>query len=207
MHSDILACERSTYPVLLQCLKYPTRDVRPLQLVNKSMCAAFRHFKDQVDEHTAKRERHEAKLAGIEIAMSALDRLVMYNPACEFVRFVIPVERPPTHMQQRMVSSGPLVLAVRVRVIEPAPVHVMDTNMQIPPLHANELSEMWAELERIVNEPAIDLEPRNEGRTVSYSNNISDNSFDSHFFHGSRTFDPAQLATAAALDTTVVEVD
>ena len=57
MHNDILACERSTYPVLLHCLQYLSHDVRRLQLVNKSMCAAFRHFKDQVDEHTAKRQK------------------------------------------------------------------------------------------------------------------------------------------------------
>lgn len=56
MHSDILACERSTYPVLLHCLQYLSHDVRRLQLVNKGMCAAYRHFKDQVDEHTAKRQ-------------------------------------------------------------------------------------------------------------------------------------------------------
>jgi hypothetical protein len=170
MYSDILACERTTYPVLLECLKYPGRDVRPLQLVNKSMCAAYRHFKDQVDEHTAKRERMlhaEAAtlatltLATIEIVMSALDRPLT------FIHFLNPVERPPTHMQQRTASSGALLLAA----------------------------------------PVIDLEPRNEPRMVSYSNNIFDNSFNNSFVRGFRIFNAAQLATGAAVDTAVIEVD
>jgi hypothetical protein len=160
MHSDILACERSTYPVLLECLKYPGRDVRPLQLVNKSMCAAYRHFKDQVDEHTAKRERmlqaEDEMLTGIELAMSEFGR----STAWGFVRFVTPVERPPTHMQLRTASSGPLLLDVPVRAIE----------------------------------------PRNEPRMVSYSNNIFDNSFNDSFIRGFRIFNAAQLATGAEVD-------
>jgi hypothetical protein len=166
MHSDILACERSTYPVLLECLKCLSHDVRPLQLVNKSMCAAFRHFKQQVDEYTAEREQMRQETQ--ELARQLQDLL------CDFSRQFY-VERSPVHMQQRMASSGPLVIALRVRAIEPPPV--------------------------------IDLEPRNEGRTVSYSNNISDNSFINSFASGSRTFDPAQLATGAAVDTAVIEVD
>ena len=78
MHSAILGCERSTYPVLLHCLQNLSHDVRRLQLVNKSMCAACRHFKDQVDEHTAKRQKMlvEANaldvVARLHLAMSSL---------------------------------------------------------------------------------------------------------------------------------------
>ncbi len=164
MHSDILACDRSTYPVLLQCLKHVSHDWRRLQLVNKSMCAAYRHFKEQVDEHTAKRERMlhaeaatlaTVTLATIELVMSALDRPLT------FIHFLNPVERPPTHMQQRTASSGPLLLAMPVR----------------------------------------------EPRMLSYSNNIFDNSFNDSFVRGFRVVDPAQLATGAAVDTAVIEVD
>jgi hypothetical protein len=194
MHSDILACERSTYPVLLQCLKCLSHDVRPLQLVNKSMCAAFRHFKEQVDEHTAKREegrlQSDALLQeALDLVLSAFGRSEMPNPPALFVRFVNPVERPPPHMQQR-------VLAVRARAIEPPPEQPVD-----------ELLETWAQFDRFVNGPAIDLEPRSEPRMVFYSNNILDNSFDDSFVRGFRIFNAAQLADGAAVQTEVVEVD
>ena len=52
---DILACERSAHPVLLYCLQDATHDWRHLQLVNTSMCAAFGHYTEQVEEYTAKR--------------------------------------------------------------------------------------------------------------------------------------------------------
>jgi hypothetical protein len=212
MHSDILACERSTYPVLLHCLKCLSHDVRPLQLVNKSMCAAFRHFKEQVDEHTAKREegrlQSDALLQeALDLVLSAFGRPEMPNPPALFVRFVNPVERPPTHMQQRTASSGSLLLAVPVRAIEPPPVHVIDTNMQIPSMYVDELLETWAQFDRFVNGPEIDLEPRSEQRMVFYSNNILDNSFDDSFVRGFRIFNAAQLATGAAVQTEVVEVD
>jgi hypothetical protein len=78
MHSDILACERSAYPVLLECLKHVSHDWRRLQLVNKSMCAAFRNFKEQVDEYMAEREqmRQEAQelAAMLQAALSNLSR-------------------------------------------------------------------------------------------------------------------------------------
>jgi hypothetical protein len=78
MHSDILACERSAYPVLLECLKHVSHDWRRLQLVNKSMCAAFRHFKQQVDEYTEEREqmRQEAAemMVMVQLALSDLSR-------------------------------------------------------------------------------------------------------------------------------------
>jgi hypothetical protein len=208
MHSDILACERSTYPVLLHCLQSLSHDLRPLQLVNKSMCAAFRHFKEQVDEHTAKREQGRLQAdalfqAGLELVLSAFGRPEMPNPPALFVRFVDPVERPPTHMQQRTGSSGSLLLDVPVRAIEPPPVHV-DTNMQIRSMYVDELLETWAQFDRLVNGPEIDLEPRSEPRMVFYSNNILDNSFDDS---GSRIFNAAQLATGAAVQTEDVQVD
>jgi len=44
MDSDILVCARSEHPVLLHCLQDIRHDWRPLQLVNKSMCAAFKEY-------------------------------------------------------------------------------------------------------------------------------------------------------------------
>ena len=193
MHSDILACERSTYPVLLQCLKYRRHDMRLLQLVNKSMCAAFKHFKEQVDEHQEDRERllqgDALMQVALDFVMSEFGRPAMQNPASAFLRFVNPVERPPTHMQQR-------VLAVRVRAIEPPPEQPVD-----------ELLEMSAQFDRFMNGPEIDLEPRSEPRMVFYSDNIFDNSFNNSFVRGFRIFNAAQLATGAAVQTEVVEVD
>ena len=52
---DILTCERSAHPVVLFCLQDATHEWRHLQLVNSSMCAAFRHYKVQVEEYMAKR--------------------------------------------------------------------------------------------------------------------------------------------------------
>jgi hypothetical protein len=158
------------------------------------MCAAFRHFKEQVDEHTAKREegrlQSDALLQeALDLVLSAFGRPEMPNPPALFVRFVNPVERPPPHMQQR-------VLAVRVRAIEPPHVQPVD-----------ELLETWAQFDRFVNGPVIDLEPRSEPRMVYYSNNILDNSFDDSFVRGFRIFNAAQLATGAAVQTEVVEVD
>ncbi len=58
MASDILVCARSAHPVLLHCLQDIRHDWCPLQLVNKSMCAAFQEYAVQVKEYTAKREHH-----------------------------------------------------------------------------------------------------------------------------------------------------
>ena len=58
MASDILICERSAHPVLLHCLQDFKHEWRPLQLVNKSMAAAFREYAVQVADYTAKREHH-----------------------------------------------------------------------------------------------------------------------------------------------------
>ena len=64
---DILACERSAYPVLLYCLQDATHDWRHLQLVNTSMCEAFGHYTEQVEEYSAKRTAMLRKrLAAIE---------------------------------------------------------------------------------------------------------------------------------------------
>ena len=56
MASDSLVCARSAHPVLLHCLQDIRHDWRLLQLVNKSMCAAFKEYAVQVQEYTAKRE-------------------------------------------------------------------------------------------------------------------------------------------------------
>jgi hypothetical protein len=55
---SILVSERSTHPVLLHCLQDFQHEWRPLQLVNKSMAAAFRQYAVQVAEYTAKHEQH-----------------------------------------------------------------------------------------------------------------------------------------------------
>ncbi len=61
MSSNILVCERSAHPVLMQCLQDTRHDWRPLQLVNKSMFATFRQYAQQVAEYTAKREEYLAQ--------------------------------------------------------------------------------------------------------------------------------------------------
>ena len=136
MHSDILACERSAYPLLLHCLQDLEHDWSHLRLVNKNMCAAFMHYKIKVALHTAKRQR----------------------------------------------------------------------NLR----NVDEKRELWAQFERTLSPdfPLVrGLEQRNEPRTVSYSNNIFDKSFDSPFLRGFRIFNAAPLATGAAVQTEVVEVD
>jgi hypothetical protein len=214
MQSDMLACERSAYPLLLHCLQDLEHDWSHLRLVNKNMCAAFMHYKIKVALHTAKRQRHMRKQAADKAAKQAADkagdlryrqesRMIcglldnfdtcdrdffrgfrIFHPVdelrevwAEFERtvspdfplptgtfagpFVRPVERPPTHMQQRIASPGPLLLAMPVR----------------------------------------------EPHAVSYSNNIFDNSFNDSFVRGFRIFNAAPLATGAAVHTPVIEVD
>ena len=59
MRRDILVCERSAHPVLLFCLQDTTHDWRRLQLVNTSMCSAFREYKTQVEEYMSKRKMRQ----------------------------------------------------------------------------------------------------------------------------------------------------
>ena len=59
MRSDILVCERTAHPVFLFCLQDETHDWRRLQLVNTTMCAAFRQYKAQVAEYMVKHELHK----------------------------------------------------------------------------------------------------------------------------------------------------
>jgi hypothetical protein len=162
MHSDILACERSAYPVLLECLKHVSHDWRRLQLVNKSMCAAFRHFKEQVDEYTAEREqmRQEAQEMAVMVQLALSD------------------------LRRRCTDNGPT------------------------------LNEMWADFERFTG---IDMQHRRAGNEVTgirmppvivsvhhrYANNV----FLPSFVGGFRVIGPAQLATGAAGQTEVLEVD
>ena len=109
MQSTILACERSTYPVLLQCLQYLSHDVRRLQLVNKSMCAACRHFKDQVDEHTAKRQK-------MLVEANALDVVARLHLAMSRLRM-----QPASQSQSmtEMWAAFERVVTPELRVIEP----------------------------------------------------------------------------------------
>ena len=115
MHNDILACERSTYPVLLHCLQCLGHDVRRLQLVNKSMCAAFRHFKDEVDMHTAKRQQ-------MLVEANALDVVARLHLAMSNLRM-----QPASHMQPasqsqsmtEMWAAFERVVTPELRAIEP----------------------------------------------------------------------------------------
>jgi hypothetical protein len=70
MTSAILACERTTHPVLLHCLQNLDHDWRRLQLVNSAMCSAFRLHKHQVATHTVRREQldHECVTLCADIA-------------------------------------------------------------------------------------------------------------------------------------------
>ena len=70
MSSAILACERTTHPLLLHCLQDLDHDWRRLQLVNTAMAAAFRLHKNEVEKHTAKREqlRQDCAIMSLELA-------------------------------------------------------------------------------------------------------------------------------------------
>jgi len=67
-----LACERTAHPLLLHCLQDFNHDWRRLQLVNKTMCAAFRLHKDEVEKHTAKREHLRQDCAIMSAQLAAL---------------------------------------------------------------------------------------------------------------------------------------
>ncbi len=85
MASDILVFERSAHPVLLHCLQDIRHDWRPLQLVNKSMCAAFQQYAVQVAEYTAKREHHlevrEHCMKMKALCDAALEKINMHGSA------------------------------------------------------------------------------------------------------------------------------
>ena len=188
MHSDILACERSAYPVLLECLKHVSHDWRRLQLVNKSMCAAFRHFKEQVDEYTAEREqmRQEAQEMAVMVQLALSD------------------------LSRRCRENGPTLNEMwadfeRFTGIDIAPHRQRRAN--------NETA--WADFERTVLWPAIPQRgagdeaagPRMPPIIVSVHHMYANNVFLPSFVSGFRVVGPAQLATGAAVDTAVIEVD
>ena len=85
MASDILVCERSAHPVLLHCLQDIRHDWRPLQLVNKSMCAVFQQYAAQVAEYTAKREHRLQMRKHCEemkaLCDAALEKIHMHGSA------------------------------------------------------------------------------------------------------------------------------
>ncbi len=81
--SAALACERTAHPLLLHCLKDLDHDWRPLQLVNKSMCAAFQQYAVQVAEYTAQRERLRQDCAVMSAQLAALHpELDVWAPRC-----------------------------------------------------------------------------------------------------------------------------
>ena len=88
MHSAILGCERSTDPVLLHCLHDESHDWRHLQLVNRSMCAAFRQYKVQVAEYMAKRELRKH----LSRQVPSPHTLLMPEMWADFERAVIAIE-------------------------------------------------------------------------------------------------------------------
>jgi hypothetical protein len=89
----ILTSERSAHPVLLHCLQDFKHEWRPLQLVNKSMAAAFREYAVQVAEYTAKREHHlELRRQCAELKAQSNAAMARYNLGDVF-RSSIPVWR------------------------------------------------------------------------------------------------------------------
>jgi hypothetical protein len=206
MHSGILACERSAYPLLLHCLQDLEHDWSHLRLVNKNMCAAFMHYKIKVALHTAKRQRHLRKQAIDKAAKQASDKAgdLRYRQESRMICGLV----DNFDTCDRDFFRG-------FRIFHPV----------------DELREVWAEFERTVTFAGLlvrpverppphmqlriaapgplvrALEQRNEPRTVSYSSNILDTSPLNSFFRGSRTFDAAQFVAGAAVHTAVIEVD
>ena len=81
--SAALACERTAHPLLLHCLQDFNHDWRRLQLVNKSMCAAFQQYAVQVAEYTAQRERLRQDCAIMSAQLAALHpELDVWAPRC-----------------------------------------------------------------------------------------------------------------------------
>jgi hypothetical protein len=96
MLSDILVCERSAHPVLLHCLQDIRHDWRPLQLVNTSTAAAFRHYKVQVADYTAQHQLHlEMRQQCVELKALSDAALVKLNLVSfdDLFRSSIPVWR------------------------------------------------------------------------------------------------------------------
>jgi hypothetical protein len=76
MSSAILACERTTHPLLLHCLQDLDHDWRRLQLVNSTMAAAFRLYTQQVAAHTSKREQLKQRCAAMSAELGFLNHQV-----------------------------------------------------------------------------------------------------------------------------------
>lgn len=111
MRSDILVCERSAHPVLLHCLQDESHDWRHLQLVNASMCAAFRQYKAQVAEYMAKRELRKRCA---EMAAQCAAFMSMYTNAPSGLIFANNILHPPSSViddDHRIFAWGLLVTA------------------------------------------------------------------------------------------------
>ena len=91
--SNILVCERSAHPVFLFCLQDTSHDWRRLQLVNTSLCAAFRQYKVQVEEYTATRELR--KRCDVMTALCE-DLCSMYTNAPGVIVFANNIARMPS---------------------------------------------------------------------------------------------------------------
>jgi hypothetical protein len=66
MERENVLSVQTAHVVLLCCLQDLDEDWRRIQLVNRAMCAAYRLYKVQVDEHKAKREQLLGEL-GVEV--------------------------------------------------------------------------------------------------------------------------------------------
>jgi hypothetical protein len=81
--SAALACERTAHPLLLHCLQDLNHDWRRLQLVNKTMAAAFRLHKDEVEKHMTKREHLRQDCVIMSAQLAALHpELDVWAPRC-----------------------------------------------------------------------------------------------------------------------------
>jgi hypothetical protein len=56
MPTTILACERTSHPLLLHFLQDPDHDWCCLRLVNRAMAAEFRMYESEVAAHTVRHE-------------------------------------------------------------------------------------------------------------------------------------------------------
>jgi hypothetical protein len=130
--------------------------------------------------------------------------------------FVRPVERPPTHMQQRIAAPGPLV---DLRTVEAAWVQALRERAAanweavrkqeaLELSGPNTLTQAWSEFERYVTRaPVPAVEPFVERMLCSEPLVYKHNIFDNSFVFGSRVCDEAERATGAAVRAAVVEVD
>lgn len=197
---DILSCERSAHPLVLFCLQDTTHDWRHLQLVNSSMCAAFRHYKLQVEEYM--KRRCEMMSMQCEAALGQLQhragvfrdlsprRICTDTDTQQVMRLWDAFEKMPLDWHFGALYEG-------------MPSH--QTIYRAAPLLMNEPQESWKE--RYAPDPWIDQMLL--ARKVRKSSAALSICFTDHikqeldcFVRGCRTFD-----AGPAVKTPVVEVD